>query len=286
MVCDPADRRIVGDIVFLIDKPWHRRAPDRIDMQATPHPLRFLANNASRLLLAVFAAASLLTAGCAEAITQVTPAQARPLARADVIYVYPFATSAGEVKLDTGMANRLKTTAGGTTDAGKQANTARQAQEQVADAIVHKLQAMGLPAVRATGPVPAAANALIVEGDLEKIDEGRRRRRMLIGLGAGKSEVGAQVQVLYKPANGVPMPLQSFAADADSGHMPGMAETAGVGAAVGHVATAAAAGAGLHGASELKRDSIPALAERLGDSIAQQVAQASAANGWVPATRI
>lgn len=258
-------------------------------MQATARPSRFLARHASRLLLATCAAASLLTAGCASAVTLVTPAQAQaqvqPQARADVVYVYPFATSAGDVKLDTsGMARRLQSLAGTTAPADTQAETARQAQEQVADAVVRKLRAMGLPAVRATGPVPADANALIVEGDLEKIDEGKRRRRVLIGLGAGKSEVQARIQVLYKPAGSAPVPLQAFTANVDSGHMPGMAETAGVGAAVGSVATAAAAGAGLHGMSEMKRDSVPALAKRLGDSIAQQVVSASNANGWMVVT--
>jgi hypothetical protein len=108
----------------------------------------------------------------------------------------------------------------------------------------------------------------------------------LIGLGAGKSEVGASVQILYQPADGSPVPLQSFSADADSGHMPGVAETAGVGAAAGHLATSAAAGAALHGVSEVKRDSISADAKKLADSIAKQVAATSAANGWMSAERV
>ena len=46
---------------------------------------------------------------------------------------------------------------------------------------------------------------------------------------------------------------------------------AGVGAAAGHVAESAAAGVGVHGASDLKRDSIGAEAKRVGDAVARQV---------------
>jgi hypothetical protein len=156
----------------------------------------------------------------------------------------------------------------------------------VSNEIVRQLQSIGLPAARADGPAPAGRNALIVQGEFRTIDEGKRRRRVLIGLGAGKSEVGASVQILYKPADGSPIPLQSFSADADSGHMPGVAETAGVGAAAGHLATSAAAGAALHGVSEVKHDSISSDAKKLADSIAKQVAATSAANGWMSAERV
>jgi len=62
------------------------------------------------------------------------------------------------------------------------------------------------------------------------------------------------VRISYQPANGAPVPLQSFVATADSGHMPGVAETAGVGAAAGHIATAGAAGTGVHGVSATRTE--------------------------------
>jgi hypothetical protein len=120
-----------------------------------------------------------------------------------------------------------------------------------------------------------------VEGSFQTIDEGKRRRRVLIGLGAGKSEVGASIQILYKSADGALMPLQSFTLEADSGHMPGVAETAGVGAVAGNVATAAATGGSLHGESEAKHNGVAGDAKKLGDLIAKQVGAASVANGWM-----
>ncbi|MHA7680282.1 DUF4410 domain-containing protein [Cupriavidus sp. PET2-C1] len=251
-------------------------------MRTSYQPIK---HNATRLATAALAAGSLWMAGCAWGVTGVTQASFQPQVQvqADIIYVQAFDASPDQVKLDSGMAQKLKTMVAGGSAASEQRQAAREASEQVSDEIVRQLQSQGLRAARADGPAPAHSNALIVEGRLLKIDEGKRRRRLLIGLGAGKSEVGALVRILYKPADGAPMPLQSFAAEANSGHMPGVAETAGVGAAAGHLAMSAAAGAGLHGMSEAKRDSIAADARRLGDSIAKQVVAANAKNGWMPA---
>ncbi|MFM0737266.1 DUF4410 domain-containing protein [Paraburkholderia xenovorans] len=245
-----------------------------------------LARNAKHLAATAFVTASLLLSGCASAAPGTTEVSAAPHVRADVIYVYSFDATSDQVKMDSGIATKLSTAMSGESSAQQQYRTAMATREQVADEIVRELQSKGLRAVRVDGPVPANQSALIVEGNFNTIDQGKRRRRMLIGLGAGKSEVGASVEVLYQPANGTPMPLQSFSADADSGHMPGIAETAGVGAAAGHVAMAAATGASLHGVSEAKHDSVATDAKKLGDSIAKQIAAASVANGWMSAERV
>jgi hypothetical protein len=245
-----------------------------------------LVHNAKRLAATALVSGSLLLSGCASGATGTTQTNAASHVRADVIYVYAFDATPDQVKMDSGMAQELMTAMSGESSAQKQYQTAIDTREQVADEIVRELQLMGLRAVRVDGPAAANQNALIVEGNFRTIDEGKRRRRMLIGLGAGKSEVGASVQILYKPAEGAPVPLQSFSADADSGRMPGVAETAGVGAAAGHVATAAATGASLHGESEVKRDSVAGDAKKLGDSIAKQIAAVSVANGWMSAERM
>jgi hypothetical protein len=245
-----------------------------------------LVRYAKRMAGTALVAGSLLLSGCASGINGTTQTSAAPHVRADVIYVYSFDATPDQVKMDSGIAQQLKTAVSGESSAQKQYQTAIDTREQVADEIVRELQSMGLRAVRVDGPAPANQNALIVEGTFQTIDEGKRRRRMVIGLGAGKSKVSASVQILYKPADGAPMPLQSFSADADSGHMPGIAETAGVGAVAGHVATSAATGTALHGVSEVKRDSVAGDAKKLGDSIAKQIAAANVANGWMSATRI
>lgn len=244
--------------------------------------IHFLVNKAKRIAGTAFLAGALFASGCASAAPALQTNGPLPPLHADVIYVYAFDAAPDQVQLDnTGMMQKLKTMAGGESPAQQQQQSALQTREHLADQLVSELQKMGLPAVRIDGPAPADRNALIVEGRIDTMDAGSRRRRMLIGLGAGKSEVGATVAVLFQPANGAPQPLFSFEEKADSGHMPGMAETAGVGAAAGHVATSAVVSGGLHGASEATHDTLSADAGKLARSIAKQLAQVSTQNGWM-----
>lgn len=244
--------------------------------------LQTLATKTKRLAIAALATGAMLTAGYANAgVTDINHPGLLQTVQADVIYVHAFNAAADQVKLDGGFMQKVKTMATGSSAAGQQSQAVAEAREQVADEIVRTLRAQGLNAVRSDGPVPANTNALVVEGDFRKIDEGTSRRRLLIGLGAGKSEVDVQVRISYQMASGAVVPLQNFVADADSGHIPGIAETAGVGAVAGHVAVAAAAGTGVHGVSEVKHDTIYADATRLGASIGKQVAAASDEEGWM-----
>lgn len=230
---------------------------------------------ARRFTLATLTAATLLAAGCASAATTMTQDVAALPGNADIIYVQTFNANPDQVKVDSRLMQKVMTMAGTDSQAGKAVRDAREARDQVSDEIVRQLRAKGLNVVRLDGPVPAGANALVVTGQFDKIDEGNQRRRMLVGLGAGKSNVGASVELVYQPARGPAMPLQDFHASADSGHMPGVAETAGVGAVAGHVAMSAAAGGAAHGVSELQHDSVYNDATRLADAIAKQVAQSA-----------
>ncbi|SOE61154.1 protein of unknown function [Caballeronia arationis] len=239
-----------------------------------------------RMASAAIAFSSMMLAGCAGTGATAAQYSAAPAARPDNIYVYAFDSAAGEVKLDSGIMQKMKARVEGKSAADEQSVDAAEVREDVANEIVKQLQSMGLHAVRSDAPAPAGENVLLVTGHFDDIDAGSRRRRTLVGLGAGKSEVSTSVQILYKPAGGGAQLVQSFDASADSGKMPGVAETAGVGAVAGHAAVSAAAGAGLHGATEAKRDSVSADAKHLGDSIAKQIAEVGVAQGWMSTSRV
>jgi hypothetical protein len=248
--------------------------------------------------LAAFVAGTALLAGCAG-----NPAQAAsqygqpgsqymqtgaPAMRPDNIYVYAFASDSSDVRLDNhGVISKLGAALSGDSQADKQAEKqardAAAAREEIANEIVAKLQSMGLRAIRADVPPPAGQNVLAVEGSINTIDAGNRRRRMVIGLGAGESRVGATVQLVFKPAYGAPQVIRQFDAQADSGHAPGMAEMAGVGAAAGHVASSLAASGGLHAVSETKHTSVSSDEKHLADTIAKQIAKLGQEQGWMPA---
>ena len=250
--------------------------------------LTFLTKNAARIVTIAAVCASVLLTGCAGGhISNATTTSAPLAVRPDNIYVYTFASDPDDVKLDNGgMLKQLASHFGGTSAQEKQTADALAVREEVANEIVHQLQSMGLRAIRSDIPAPADQNVLLVQGSVDSIDSGNRRRRMLIGLGAGKSEVTGTVQILYKPAGGTPRVLQSFNASADSGKAPGMAETAGVGAAVGTVATSAAVGGGLHAVSETKHTPVSDDAKRLGGAVAKQIAQIGVDGGWLSSTYV
>ncbi|ABE35237.1 hypothetical protein DR64_6049 [Paraburkholderia xenovorans LB400] len=244
--------------------------------------VKFLKQNAARFACMALVCASALRSGCASGRIENASATSAPLqVRPDNIYVYTFSASADQVKLDGGMMQKVKTQLEGSSAAQKQAADAAAVREQVADEIVHQLQSMGLRAIRSDIPAPADQNVLLVQGSFDTIDSGNRRRRMLIGLGAGKSEVSGSVRILYKPAGGAPRLVQTFNASADSGKAPGMVETAGVGAAAGSVATSAAAGGGLHAVSETQRAGVSADAKRLADAVARQIGEIGVSGGWL-----
>jgi hypothetical protein len=202
--------------------------------------IRFVASKGARGASAAVIVLCALLAGCAGGVSNTAQYSAQPQVRPDNIYVYSFDSTPNQVKLDNGgVIQKMTSQFDGTSTAQKQAQEAAEVREQVANEIVRQLQSMGLRAIRSDVPAPADQNVLLVQGKFDTIDSGNRRRRILIGLGAGKSELSTSVQLLYKPAGGAPRLVQSFDASADSGKMPGIAETAGVGAAAGHLATSA-----------------------------------------------
>ncbi|QCP52568.1 DUF4410 domain-containing protein [Trinickia violacea] len=247
----------------------------------------FVGKKAARCATVALTFGALLLGGCASGITNQAQYSAQPQLHPDSVYVYTFRVMPDQVKLDTsGVAQKLKAQMSGASPEAEQAEAAMEVREALTSEVVQKLQAMGLRVIRSDSPPPADQNVLIVQGSVSKADEGNRRRRVVIGLGAGKSEVAASVQVLYKQAGGAPMFVQSFDASADSGKMPGVAETAGVGAAAGHVATSAAVGGGLHGIGEVKHATLTAVSEKLADKIAKQVGEIGVSQGWMAADRV
>jgi hypothetical protein len=245
--------------------------------------IRFVGLKGARFATAAVIATSVLLTGCASGVTNTTQYLGAPQVRPDSIYVYSFDSTANQVKLDNGgPLRKVASQFDGTSASQKQAKEAADVREKVADELVHQLQSMGLHAVRSDVPAPADQNVLIIQGKFDTIDSGNRLRRVVIGLGAGKSELSSSVLLMYKPAGGTERLVQSFEASADSGKMPGIAETAGVGAAAGHLATSAAVGAGVHGVSEATHGGAAGDATKLAESIAKQVAQFGKAQGWMP----
>jgi hypothetical protein len=222
------------------------------------------------------AALILLVAACAPTHVESSySSPSGPLPRPQMIVVQDFIAPGGGGALDRGLRARLQRELNGSSAAAESETDAAKAVDALARSLVEQLVAAGLPAMRSAAP-PASDRdpVLIVAGQLLSVDEGNATRRNLVGLGAGHSEVVADVQVYLARRGQSPALVQSFKADAQSSRKPGAAETAGVGAATGRMAESAA---GNVAASELVSASTEADAARMGKEIANKIAALIAA---------
>ncbi|HLI13108.1 MAG TPA: DUF4410 domain-containing protein [Alphaproteobacteria bacterium] len=236
-------------------------------------------------LLALSAAAAL--AGCAPSHVATTQAYAGPqLPRPDRVLVYDFAVAPDQVTLDRGVGARLLRAFQGTPQADQQRAAGAKVAEAVAQKLVAEIEKLGLPAERAGGAAGSAeVSRLLIQGDILSIDEGNRTRRVMIGLGAGASEVEAETQVLYAAPGGPARLVQSYTAEAESSRKPGMAETMGAGAAADRLATSAAVGGVVNTASETYGSDVEAVAARMAQQIAKNLATFFVSQGWIAPAR-
>lgn len=222
----------------------------------------------------------LLLAGCHGArVTSSGPATTAALARPDRVVVTDFLLGSGNVHLDSSPGSRVLRAADGTPIPEAEASAALAARDALMQALVAKLDAYGLPAVRAPDGASLQPGNLLVRGDLGSVDEGNRLRRMVIGFGAGQSKVVAHAQVFSVGADGSQHFIEALTATADSGHMPGGAMTMGAGTAM-----QAASGAG-HVAGEASQGP-EAEAASIGQALAKQVGSYAVKQGWIAASAV
>jgi Domain of unknown function (DUF4410) len=198
----------------------------------------------------------------------------------DRILVYNLAISPGQVELDGGIAERLKDATQGTPRTLEEMQVGEKVAVVLSEHLVAEIRDMGLPAQRAYGPPPPWGNTVMIKGTFLSIDEGNRTERLVIGLGAGRSDIRADVSVLQATPQG-PQLLEQFEVDAKSGLKPGMAETMGFGAAAGHIATSAALSVGGAAASEAFGANVEADAQRAAKGIAKQLKPFFVSKGWI-----
>jgi len=223
---------------------------------------------------------AVLTAGCAT--TQLT-SQSQTLGggpRPERVLVRAFATSPEDVKLDhslTTMSWKLE----GVTASAERGEVGRAVADKLADHLVEKITALGLPAQRLAGPAPRdGIPTVLIEGQFLAVDEGSRTARVVIGLGFGKSDVRTAVQTIEILPEGSRL-LDTFEIDAKSDSTPGMAETMGMGAAAGHLAASAAVSVAKAAASEEFGADVDADALRTATKISKVLEDFFAGQGWI-----
>jgi hypothetical protein len=177
--------------------------------------------------------AMVVAAGCAS--TKITNRQqlvTGQLPRPNQVWVYDFAATAADVPGDSALAGQTSDTS----QTAEQIATGQQLGAQIASELVEQIRGMGMPAARAAAGTIPQINDIVIRGYLVSVHEGSAAERVVIGFGAGGSELKTAVEGFQMTAQGL-RKLGSGTVDAGGGKSPGAA--LGV---VGLIATANPAG--------------------------------------------
>lgn len=230
--------------------------------------------------LTILSLAALALAGCAQ--TSVTSTQTifgGSLPRPKTVVVTDFVFSSDVVALDRGFTARLSRKLGEIPPHERKQRTAERVNDEIVATIVATLRENGLEARPGSeDTLTLSDEALIVGGRLRSIDQGNRTRRNVIGFGAGRSNVTADMTVQYFSAAGK-KPLMSFTAEAQSNRRPGAVATAPIGIASSAAITAVAAAGGV--ASEKLSADVEAQARALGHAAAAKIIAYAREQGWL-----
>jgi hypothetical protein len=228
----------------------------------------------------------LALAGCAPTQVTLLSETTEQLPRPDRIFVYNFAVSPDEIRLDRGISSRLEEFIDKTPRTAEEKAVGHSMAQDVAQHLIQDIQALGLPAERAAGTLPSTGNILEIDGQFTSIDEGNRTERVIIGLGVGRSDVKTYIQI-YDARGGKRVLVGQFEVDAKSGEKPGMAELTVVGALAGHAAVSAL----LSGGVSLATDKYTAGVDADGKRTAQEIVKKAlgpffVSQGWIPPSAV
>jgi hypothetical protein len=225
-----------------------------------------------------------LAAGCGPTNVQQQKMDLAQLPRPDLILVYDFAVSPDEVKLDTGLSAELMQkyeNYKGTPPTAMEIKLGHKVAEAVGDELVKKIRTYGLWAERGFGSPYGRGKVLMVKGQFVSIDQGNRTERVAVGLGMGRSDVQANVQVYELTPQGL-QEVDALRGAAKSGYKPGMAEMMGVGAIAGHLLVSTVVSGTVAGASEMTSATVEADGKRLADKIAVDLGNFFVNQAWIP----
>jgi hypothetical protein len=160
----------------------------------------------------------------------------------------------------------------------------RSAGARLSEQTVERLNKLGLEASRSPSDssVSIRNDVLLVTGRVINANEGNRLSRIALGCGAGESSLDAEVHV-FRVAYGEQAEVLAFTSHADSGKMPGIVPSLGVGELfIGTITVLAKAKAAVSGGQKIYSSQIDHLASRTGDEVARYLSQYAAHEGWIP----
>ena len=218
-------------------------------------------------------------AGCAS--TQVSNRQqlvTGQLPRPNTIWVYDFAATAADVPANSALAGQYS--ANGTPQTAEQIALGRQLGAEIAAQLVQQIQSMGLPAARGGAGMAPQINDIIIQGYLLSVQQGSAAERIVIGFGAGASELRTAVEGYQVTAQG-PRKLGSGTVDSGGSKAPGeILGVAGLAATGNPAGLIISTGLKVYG-EESGKSTVQGRAQQTAKEIADQLKVRFQQQGWI-----
>jgi hypothetical protein len=218
-------------------------------------------------------------AACARVSTENVQMRGPGLPRPELIIVHDYEVTREQVRLDSGLPSRVERMAKGTPEEQEQLKLEQAVVRMGTTSLVDEIRKLGLRAEPASMASPGAGPTLSIEGQILSISEGNKTRRLVIGFGAGASEVRTLTQV-YEVTGGVHQLVEDFYTTVKSSRKPGLGPMAGAGAAAGRAAQSAAVAGGIGLATE-RSQTAEADTKHAAREIARQLAKFFVEQGWI-----
>jgi hypothetical protein len=197
------------------------------------------------------------------------------LPRPPVLLVYDFATSPTDALVDTYGSGYGKSSQA----SGKDETKAKKLGASLSKQLVDRLNKKGVKARWAADSDVPPLNAMVLRGHFLTMDEGSRVARMVIGFGAGATELRVAVQVYQADEWGLRRIVQAEAS-AEGNKMPGIAVPLGAGAVMGNVARSAVISGGMNVVQEVT-GGLESDAGRLAEEIVKRATAFYTRQGWL-----
>ncbi len=172
-----------------------------------------------RLCLLLGLAVLSIVAGCAT--TKITESErdvTGPLPRPAHIWVYNFAATPADLPIKDALS--LEYFAQNPPQPPGQIAEGRKLGAEIETELVYELRNMGMHADHAVAGTTEQLNDLVIQGYILSFDEGDAKRRVLLGLGSGSSDLKVAVEGLQITAQGL-RTIGSGSTDAEGNKTPG-----------------------------------------------------------------
>lgn len=229
--------------------------------------------------MAAFALVLALAAGCASTQTSDREVLVRgKIPRPDHILVYDFGASAADVPDESAFAAHAGSQQ---VPSDAQLAEARALGAELADALAEEIRELGLPGEHVSRGAAPQLGDLVIRGYFVSIDAGSAAERMVIGFGAGTSELKTVVEGFQMTSEGL-RKLGSGSVSSGGSKGPGAALPAAVAIATANPIGLLVTSAVKVGGEVSGRSTIEGRARQTAKEIATQIEPRFREQGWIP----